>query len=294
MPCSRCGKLLYRTSSSLPEGRATCRECRRAQPEPYRSKGPVLARPCLTCGNQLVGDVRSRFCSHACAFPKRTCEVCQSPYRTSHATQRTCGRECGKWIRFPTSCPVNWDRCLVCQRYYTKRAGNGHGYGVCSLGCKAEAQVVLTKPSKPAWQPVEQVCPRCGNRFTNIYTSVAVHCSKRCTRKATKIRRRVREHATYGEWSWSDFMRVARKFNYCCAYCGQKPERLDPDDVVPLSKGGPNIIGNLLPVCAPCNSDKRDSSLDEWTERLANAGLTRATSWAPEDKRYHHLSVLVS
>lgn len=29
-------------------------------------------------------------------------------------------------------------------------------------------------------------------------------------------------------------------------------------------RGGENHIGNLLPSCASCNSDKRDLLLDEW------------------------------
>lgn len=135
-------------------------------------------------------------------------------------------------------------------------------------------------------------CPVCGEGFTNTFTTIAVHCSPRCSRKAGKLRRRVREAGSYGDWRWSDFMRVARRFDYCCAYCGEKPERLDPDHVVPLSKGGPNIIGNLLPTCAQCNAEKNARTPAEWETWRAQQGQPpRCTSWAPDDRRYWHLTV---
>jgi len=60
-------------------------------------------------------------------------------------------------------------------------------------------------------------------------------------------------------------MRVFALLGYCCAYCRQPVEGLpDPDHVVPLSRGGSNGNGNILPSCRPCNSDKRDLLLWEW------------------------------
>jgi 5-methylcytosine-specific restriction endonuclease McrA len=86
-------------------------------------------------------------------------------------------------------------------------------------------------------------------------------------------------------------MRIARKFNYCCAYCGTKPERLDPDHVTALSRRGPNVLGNLLPACNQCNGDKRDLTLTEWAADRTRRGLSpRTTSWGDEDSRYWHLT----
>lgn len=138
-------------------------------------------------------------------------------------------------------------------------------------------------------------CPVCGVTFSNPHTTVAVHCSTRCSRKASKLRRRVREAGTYGEWRWSDFMRVARAFDYCCAYCGEKPERLDPDHVLPLSRGGPNVLGNLLPSCAMCNAEKNARTLSEWAaHRQQRDQAPRHTSWAADDRRYWHLTYGIS
>ena len=107
----------------------------------------------------------------------------------------------------------------------------------------------------------------------------------------SKQRRGAREHDAGGFFTWSEFMRIARKFNYCCAYCGEKPDRLDPDHVVPLSRGGSNSTTNLLPACSMCNSSKCAMTLAEWGAWLASRELSaRRTSWTPGDPRYTHLT----
>jgi predicted nucleic acid-binding Zn ribbon protein len=208
----------------------------------------------------------------------RECVVCGEGYRPTYWKQRTCGRSCGAYLKFgfPTS-DVEWLECSACDRWVTRGSRHRHAAPV----------------KNASWMTAPIECPTCGETFTNPFTTVAVHCSTRCSRKAIKLRRRVREAGSYGEWRWSDFMRIAKKFDYRCAYCGEKPDRLDPDHVVPLSKGGANIIGNLLPTCAPCNSDKQAYSLAGWAERLAAQGRERRTAWAPDDRRYWHLTVRV-
>ena len=54
-----------------------------------------------------------------------------------------------------------------------------------------------------------------------------------------------------------------------CTYCDSKIphwKRAEGDHVVPLSKGGKDVVENLTPCCRPCNSSKRNSLLyEEWT-----------------------------
>lgn len=47
-----------------------------------------------------------------------------------------------------------------------------------------------------------------------------------------------------------------------CAYCPARAVAWD--HVVPVTKGGTTIPGNMLPACTPCNSSKKDRDLDEW------------------------------
>lgn len=48
-----------------------------------------------------------------------------------------------------------------------------------------------------------------------------------------------------------------------CAYCGQMTS-LTQDHVVPISKGGGYISGNIIPACLRCNSSKQDKLISEW------------------------------
>lgn len=135
-------------------------------------------------------------------------------------------------------------------------------------------------------------CGWCGRVFV-AHGDTHAYCNDDCKVRAKRCRRKATEAGTYGYWSWADFMRVAQRFGFCCAYCGDKPERLDPDHVVPLSRGGPNVLANLLPACLRCNSDKRDLLLPEWAlDRERRMLPPRATSWGAEDKRYWHLTYL--
>lgn len=53
-------------------------------------------------------------------------------------------------------------------------------------------------------------------------------------------------------------------FDMACAYCGNSSVQLHKDHIIPLSKGGPLVYGNVLPVCKRCNSSKRDENMETW------------------------------
>lgn len=54
------------------------------------------------------------------------------------------------------------------------------------------------------------------------------------------------------------------QFDHCCAYCGAIGEDLHIEHVVPISKGGPHALGNIIPACRACNFSKRDHDAEEW------------------------------
>jgi hypothetical protein len=66
-------------------------------------------------------------------------------------------------------------------------------------------------------------------------------------------------------WPLRNF--VLERDNYTCRYCGDSPERMCADHVIPLSRGGSNDESNLVACCLPCNSSKSDRLLDEWEGR---------------------------
>jgi len=58
---------------------------------------------------------------------------------------------------------------------------------------------------------------------------------------------------------------VFKRDFFSCQYCGNKPPRvvLEADHVIPKSRGGPDVMLNLVTSCFDCNRGKRDHSLDE-------------------------------
>lgn len=69
-----------------------------------------------------------------------------------------------------------------------------------------------------------------------------------------------------GKMQMSDIVKDDRKMmvcERCCIYCGST-EDLSFDHIIPLSKGGPDIISNQVLACRSCNSSKRDKDIFYW------------------------------
>lgn len=82
---------------------------------------------------------------------------------------------------------------------------------------------------------------------------------------------RKRRHSQTGrpycaEWR-SIRERIFARDGYVCVYCGESPEDLECDHVIPISRGGTNDLSNLATACAPCNRSKSDRLLSEWGGR---------------------------
>ena len=55
---------------------------------------------------------------------------------------------------------------------------------------------------------------------------------------------------------------VLSRYEGACGYCGQKPERLQVDHVIPIDGGGTDDPSNLMPACFSCNNYKISLSLE--------------------------------
>jgi len=55
-----------------------------------------------------------------------------------------------------------------------------------------------------------------------------------------------------------------------CYYCGRPtpPKNLTMDHIVPVSRGGKSIKGNVAPCCKKCNSAKKQLLPMEWEQYL--------------------------
>lgn len=52
-----------------------------------------------------------------------------------------------------------------------------------------------------------------------------------------------------------------------CRYCGTREGPFECDHVIPVSRGGPNRLDNLVVACAPCNRAKGARTPSEWKGR---------------------------
>jgi len=94
-----------------------------------------------------------------------------------------------------------------------------------------------------------------------------------------KLRRRAREAGADNRViTVRDWLRLCERFRHCCAYCGER-KPLTRDHVIPLSRGGRNAIGNLVPACGSCNYSKGQKLLVEWRRYRRNLQPKEATPW---------------
>lgn len=75
---------------------------------------------------------------------------------------------------------------------------------------------------------------------------------------ATRSRRRARKaNAPVNDFTGEQWIALQESYGHRCAYCNECfPGKLTQDHIVPLSKGGPNTLSNVVPACAWCNTSK--------------------------------------
>lgn len=135
------------------------------------------------------------------------------------------------------------------------------------------------RPARDDRLQVTRACAWCSTGFRPWRTNPGQrYCSQACGSRASAVargraqtpkgqragRRRDRESSAAGltaaarrrlRLHW-----VARGIG--CAFCDGAAETVD--HVIPLSRGGSNFEGNLLPACRRCNSARSDLLLSEW------------------------------
>ena len=79
--------------------------------------------------------------------------------------------------------------------------------------------------------------------------------------RAAWHRRRARIRSIGGGYTTAEWEALCAKYGHRCLRCG-KSRRLTVDHVLPLSKGGGNVIGNLQPLCRSCNCSKGTRHID--------------------------------
>lgn len=88
--------------------------------------------------------------------------------------------------------------------------------------------------------------------------------------KRRALKRSLNSTLTVTEWK-----ACKEYFDFRCAYCGRR-RILTQEHYIPLSLGGDYSMGNIIPACRNCNSQKHDLVYDKWYPKQAFYSAERA------------------
>lgn len=77
--------------------------------------------------------------------------------------------------------------------------------------------------------------------------------------KSSRRRARVKQNGIFA----ISKKELQRLYASPCFSCGSSAQ-ITMDHIIPIDRGGTHSIGNLMPLCRPCNSSKHDRTLTEW------------------------------
>lgn len=241
LPCADCGRLLWRGSTSLPEGRARCRPCRKvaadARPAPTRVRAATPWRPCEVCGTQYLAKSR----------------------------QRTCSRTCGAMLNAPASrapsCPIDLHPCLICSRMISRPRRALCGDRECEL---EHGRRRYESQARPTSLP----CTDCGVTYTTktaINCGVCKGCRKRRYRRDHGTSDRARARSAGAQYEPISRSKVYERDDWTCGICREPvdrdqraphPRAASLDHIKPLSRGGDHLYANVQCSHFLCNSTK--------------------------------------
>src|SRR5690606_2982141 len=198
LPCAQCGKLMWRSKSSLPEGEATCLPCRRSGNGPFKHGIRAYDKRGCRC------DVcRAAKAAQTRRFAKRFREQHgfspSKKYRPATKLTRKC-RRCGKG-------KVMRDLCSRCQ---VARAAR-------QRVARRKAERAAAGTAGPSgWPWVQGVCAWCREPFVRKGMA-SPYCSRECNRK---------DNPKSGFISRSGRLAIYERDNWTCQLCF---EPVDPN-----------------------------------------------------------------
>ena len=99
---------------------------------------------------------------------------------------------------------------------------------------------------------------------------------------ANKARLRAIELGVVSTLTVDEWRRVVEGQNFICHLCGyetildlKSPLRLSLDHIIPMSRGGENVMGNVLPAHRRCNQSRLDMTIEEFDLWLNKIYLSR-------------------
>jgi HNH endonuclease len=245
-PCIACGRVFHGT-------KRTCGQCLSTE------------RTCASCGKTFRSTKNT---CPSCAPAQREC-ACGKQYRGTALTCRQCSateRECvschqmflGGWHKVCRSCRVTTRQCETCGRDF-------RGDQLECFACRTTTRQCIT----------------CGQEFNAASYLECGTCSGRTN--VINARRRIRRLAAQIDGPLPRSVYLAVLASGPCVYCGAPATSID--HVRPLSRGGQETAGNLVPACQNCNHTKHARLLIHWDPVRAAHGAAHSPAVAAEMAR---------
>lgn len=101
------------------------------------------------------------------------------------------------------------------------------------------------------------------NRGEKSYNWKGGEETKKERKRFIQSRRRARKINNGGTHTTGEWELLKKQYNYTCPCCGlSEPEiKLTEDHIIPLSKGGSDLIENIQPLCLHCNLVKHTKTI---------------------------------
>lgn len=140
----------------------------------------------------------------------------------------------------------------------------------------ANRDIYIVKMREYRWENRDRLNKQCREWYKNNKEHVKAYSERyrqqprvKAMRKANEQKRRTLKKqllSTFTAKQWEECKDFFRDINGTlhCAYCSKPVKKATVEHFIPLSKGGPNIKSNILPVCFSCNSSKNNTDFFEW------------------------------
>lgn len=200
----------------------------------------------------------------------KTCQQCSAEFAVSKKGRppKWCSPKCANraWRRRKNPTNFGPKPCAVCETIF-ERQMPAKSKRTCSTAC---ANILCYRENK-AKRDAKTNEWHAAHKDRRAGYVAKCHKAKpeqyKLLRRVTEARRRSRYNGSYTVKEWKNLLEFYGNVCLCCGLA--KP--LHADHVIPLSKGGTNVIGNIQPLCKSCNSAKSTKSTDYRPMQLLRA-----------------------
>lgn len=262
-----------------------CHECALRKSKLLREKrktfGPTIHREIKTCPRCEKEKGISEFFANNSAPDGHSvyCKECDSKrYESLRQRRKKNGPTIFRTEKFCPAC-----KSVKSTTKFSKSKNSSDGLqGICK---RCQHAILVNRAQKGKYiQRDYKLCPDCQEtkpaiEFTKhkgMVDGLSVYCRQCDNTKKSHWQKNNREKVnakTHRYWARKlnaegnytvEQWKIVRDYyahNGICPAC-KEARGLCADHIIPLSKGGSNLITNIQPLCIPCNSSKRDKTID--------------------------------